>query len=68
MVAWFEHPTFLELVERFWAATTHLEFVTRLTLFRNKVEKWKQYVFGDLANKKSRCWARLVGIQRRLLD
>lgn len=64
--AWFTHPSFATLVEQTWKSTSHADWQSWLEFLQAEVVKWKKFVFGNLADQKHRCRARLAGTQRHL--
>lgn len=66
--AWFLHPHFLALVQKCWADDHQLDVVSKLQFLKQSCSLWNRRVFGNIFYRKSRCLARLQGIQVAMQD
>lgn len=62
---WFRHPTFEQLFSDIWDAGRK-ELIYYFYILPKALRDWSKHVFGNLAQRKAKCRARLNGIQRYL--
>lgn len=66
LTAWFSHPSFADLVQRFWCDRGRVPLMDIMQQFCTTLSTWNKHVFGNIFERKRRLRARLLGLQRTL--
>lgn len=64
--AWFQHSGFEPFLTRYWENIATMELIPTMTSVQHTLGQWNRNVFGNIFDRKSRCLARLAGVQRKL--